>query len=733
MVNRGAMPTRTRAELERRKRVRIRMRPTLVYSAQCCEGQTYQVVKDRLTLCYFRLDEGQFFAVGLMDGEHTLGDIQKAYEERFRPERLSLEELEALAAQLLEAGLAQSDSPQAGKVLAERARKQKHRALWATVLNFLAIRIPLFHPDAFLDRVAPRMRFLFSRGGVLLGLLLMLAASGLIATRWDDFLSRLPAYRDYFTVRTLVYLWLAVGLARVLHELGHGLCCKLQGGEVHEAGVLLLVFFPTLYCNTSDSWSLPGKWRRMAVAAAGIYVDLLVGAVATFVWWSSVPGALLHDLSFGLIIACGIGTVAFNANPLLRFDGYYILSDWLEMPNLAEESSRHLRTITLRFLGVGVPHASVTSRRRPVLFAAYALASFLYRVFVVSAIIYFLFTFLKPYRLGAISVVLGVTALLVMVGRPVWLLAQTLHACRRSEMNVARLWLIPGSVLTAGALFFIVPLSLSVQGRALIEIDPNHMQRVVVPDAGGFLEEVRVQDGQAVRAGDVLAVLSNSKLEVRLRVNEVDQALRLQQRRDRLAQMSEDQGDRAVAGLQQVEFELKSLAQEQDALRSQRERLTLRAPRDGIVLGLVGRETGGKWLERGTELCRIGDPAALRAVLLIEPADHRLVRAGSSAWLRAHGLGASRWQGRVIEVAQIDARHVPGQLSSRAGGDVATEQDREGVDHPRAPHYLASIRLEPERVTLPPGVLGRVKIEAIPRTAWWRLRRYLGKTFNWGL
>src|SRR5262249_20323464 len=148
--------------------------------------------------------------------------------------------------------------------------------------------------DRLLDRLLPRVRFLFTPA-VLLGTLgLMLAALGLLATHWGDFLARLPTAREFFRWQTLLSLGVALGVVKVLHELGHGLCCKRFGGQVPEMGLLLVVFFPCLYCNVSDSWTIPGKWRRMAVSAAGIYVELLVAALATFLWWLTDPAGAVH-------------------------------------------------------------------------------------------------------------------------------------------------------------------------------------------------------------------------------------------------------------------------------------------------------------------------------------------------------------------------------------------------------------------------------------------------------
>ena len=255
------------ADLQGRKHVRLRLRPNLVLVPQDEAGGRTYVLKDPVSLRYYRLDERQHFLVNLMDGSRTLEEVRLAYETAYRPARLSLDELEAFALELLGGGLVQNESPLAGRLLYRAARKQRWTAVRSTLLQFLCIRIPLFDPDRLLGQLLRALGFVPLARFPALGLTLFAAAVGLVASHWDEFLRRLPAQREFFSPYTLLYLWLALGLVKVAHELGHGLCCKAFGGEVHETGVLLLMFFPALYCNVSDSWQLPSKWRRPSPSA----------------------------------------------------------------------------------------------------------------------------------------------------------------------------------------------------------------------------------------------------------------------------------------------------------------------------------------------------------------------------------------------------------------------------------------------------------------------------------
>jgi multidrug efflux pump subunit AcrA (membrane-fusion protein) len=303
-------------------------------------------------------------------------------------------------------------------------------------------------------------------------------------------------------------------------------------------------------------------------------------------------------------------------------------------------------------------------------------------------------------------------------------------------MKRARVWLAAALVAVAGLVVALLPLPLRVHGIALLQADPDGVHRVVIGDRGGFLKELLVKDGQQVRAGAVLAVLHNPELEIKLRVNEADQALRWQQKDALLAQLTEvgTVSDSAAGSLQETEFQLNALRREHTALCAQRERLTLRAPGDGTVLGLCAAEDRGKWLDQGAELCRIGNGRILRAVLLVPPSDHELVEPGRRAWVRIHGGGAGDWPGVVAGIAQVEAKSVPAPLSNRASGEVATQQDPVSrADRPYQQHYLCAVQLQAVDPALHPGAMGRVRIDAGSQTLWRRFCRYLATTFDYGL
>jgi putative peptide zinc metalloprotease protein len=723
------------SELERRKKIRVLLRRDLSFSTQKYEGRTFYVVKDPVSLRYYRFKEHERFLLGYMDGGHTLEDAQKAFEQRFRPERLTLEDLEAFTSQLLQAGLVQNETPNAGKQLFDRYKKRRNKQLLQTLTNILYIKIPIYDPDRLLDRMLPYLRFIFTTWFLILSIIVMLSAIALVATNWNMFVSKLPAYHEFFTLKTVVYLWAALGVVKVIHEFGHGLSCKAFGGEVHEMGALFLVFSPCLYCNVSDAWTLPNKWHRIIISAAGIYVELIIAALATFVWWGTENGTFINNLCMSLMVVCSVSTVIFNANPLMRFDGYYVLADWIEIPNLREKSNRYLSQLAQEYcLGIEVPPQPYMEMGRKVLFVSYAIVSYLYRWLVTFSILVFMYSFLEPYKLGVISFVLGTASLGTMVGQPIYQVFKSVHRRGRlPDMKPVRVTLsaVGLAAILAGLLF--VPLPNRVRSVAVIQVDPQEAVVVSVPEVGGYLRERLVEDGQKVRAGDVIARMENPELDIKLATNRRAQAALKDQLKDLEEQLVKAGNlPRVMEAIQATRVEIASREMENKELQRQVELLVVRAKRDGTILRMVPRTDVGKYQEGGTPLCLIGDERALRAVLLVPTAQHSLVSVGDKAWIHVHGRGVNSWEGRVTRVATAEAKEIPPQLSNKAGGDVPTQSDAETRhEKPQSQHYIIVVAFNEIDDAIHPGVMARVKIETPWRTLYWQLERYFTTHFTW--
>jgi putative peptide zinc metalloprotease protein len=752
-------------ELERRKQVKIRLRTDVRIEPQKYEGRTYYVVKDPVSLRYYRLKDNEHFLLQFLDGKHTLEDAQKSYEKQYRPDRLKLEDMESFAQQLLTAGLAQSESPRAGKLLFERRKKRKRSEWIQTLTNILYIKIPIFDPEKLLQRMLRYLSFIFTMWFFLFSVGFMLAAVALVATHFETFRAKLPDYHEFFSFKSVVYLWIALGAVKIIHEFGHGLSCKVFGGEVHEMGALFLCLSPALYCNVSDAWVLPNKWHRIIISAAGIYVELLIAAAATFVWWNTPTQPFLNNLALSLMVVCSVSTVVFNANPLMRYDGYYVLADWLEIPNLRERSNRFLSNLVLEHcLGVEVQPEGYMELWRRVLFVTYAIVSYIYRWVVTFSILYFMYSFLRPYKLEVLSTMLALASAGTMVGWPLYRLGKNIH--RRGRLPDMKRWRVVASSCVVIAVLLVVcfvPMPISrVRRVGLVQPHPEVSSQVVVSQSGR-LADLKVQAGDPVKKGQVLAVLVDPELNHKLATarEEADghrlHQRALQEKKEVLSDLKERvKIDKDLAYLY---GKLKTKEAEIATLEGQKQALTIYSPQDGVV-GTGPRPTDvGKYFvahkdqEGAPPLFTIIAPTRLRVCVPVETADFNRLRenlvlnardhkrSGGAkpkelkATLRIHGLVEDSWSGEVLHLDESESKTVPIALSSKGGGPVAVKAQPGpgGALYPQTQHYMVyvDIHASPEELrSIHPGVMAQVKIHCRPETCIHWLWRTINNTFD---
>jgi len=703
----------------------VKLRADLVVQPQFYEGMTHYVIKDPLALKYFRFKIEEYFLLQQFDGKQNLQDVKKAFERKYRPQTISIEDLTRFVAQLHEAGIILVDSPEQAKVLIRRRRKNRWRKVWAFLANILFIKIPIIDPERLLTWMYPYFRWIFTSYFVTASVGLMLAAITLVISQWALFYSKLPEFQSFFNWWTIFSFWISLAVVKIIHEFGHGLTAKHFGGEVHEMGILFLVLTPALYCDVTDSWLLPNKWHRIWISAAGIYVELFLASIATFVWFYSEPG-LLNSLSMATMFICSINTVLFNANPLLRYDGYYVMADWLEIPNLRIKSTQFFAyLIQEKVLGLEIPVQSYLPRSRRFLFVTYAIASYLYRWVVTFSIIYFLSQVLKPYKLQSISYMLATGALVPLLGMPVYQIVKFLRTPGRlRKVKKARTagFAVAAVALVAGIL--LIPTPLRIQGTlVLTAAKPDE----IYAEVEGQLVELNVRDGEWVSKDTVIAKLINPEKQKELVQKQADHAINFA--KAQWYNQSPERENRALARqhLQAAE-ELEPILQK---INEQIGKLTLVAARDGQVMGVPHPETVGQVLKPGKPFCEVGDPHHIEAHMIVDQADVDLIRLGRRAWVKIYGRSETTYLSEVSEVAKRSRDEIPPELSHVAGGEIAGKADpKTGAVKPQTAVYEAIIPIENPSLTLQPGLRGFAKIDGGTHTFGWWLYRLILKTFH---
>jgi putative peptide zinc metalloprotease protein len=722
----------------------LRQRPDLRMELHTYGPEPVWLVKDPVSARYFHLAAEEHALLTMLDGRISLRQLKLRFEKSFPPLQITVEQLYVFLGRLHSLGLLLVDRFGQGGQLLERLAGQKRRGRLAAVGNLLAIRLPGVDPDPLLRRLYPKCAWLFSTLCLILGLALVISALGLATFQFSLLQGKLPDLQAFLTPGSIVWLLVALALVKIVHELAHALTCIHVGGQCHEIGLLLLVFTPCLYCDVSDIWSIANKWRRIAVSAAGIAVEVLLAAAATFLWWSSSPG-VIHTLCLNIMIVCSISTLLVNGNPLLRYDGYYVLADWLEIPNLAQQSQALLGRLAARvFLGIAPPADRSLPQRSQGLLVAYAVTSILYRWLIVGGILWFCYRVAKAHGAEVLAVGLALLVIAGMVISPVGELAGYLRwQSSRGNIHGRRIWFLAAVVLTGSAPLLMAPLPYHVTAPAVFQPQDAHAVYVTVP--GRIVQAAA--PGDTVRQGQVLARLENLDVdrEIIELAGQCDQQ-RLQLNSARLRQIDDPL---VAAEIPREESALADLEGRLHQRQSDRQALTLLAPCDGTVLppplvrdtshsrsqlhawqgSPLDPQNSGCVLEKGTLLCVVGPPACAEALAAVDQAEVNFVGKGQKVRLTVDESPGQILTGTVVELADLDLKIVPRELAK--GTELAVQMDEKGVARPRTTTYQARIVLDqPAAQPLLPGTRGRAKIAVEPQSLARRCLRFFQQTFS---
>lgn len=562
-----------------------------------------------------------------------------------------------------------------------QARAARPGLLGWLLHHYLFFRVPLLRPERWLAPLAARLDALYTRTMLVTALVALLLGLYLVGRQWESFTG---TFAYFFSAGGLLAWGCALAGSKVLHELGHAVTARRLGVPVPTMGVAFLVLWPVLYTDTTAVWRHPGRRARLAVGAAGMAAELLLAIIATLAW-SFLPDGPARSAAFVLASSGWIATLAINASPFMRFDGYFLLSDALDLPNLHERSFALARWQLRRWLfGLDMPAPEPFAPLRHAGLVAFAFATWAYRLvlFLGIALLVYHFAF-KPLGIALMAVEIGwfIVRPLAMELRVWWRLRATLMASRRS--------LLSASVLGAAVLLAILPWHTSLELPATL--DAVHVQSLHTPEPAR-LRRLAVEPGTSVAAGDVIAELEQPDLAAELdatghRVRALREWLRSET--SRLA---------APERQQRVAEELAGAERAARGLQERQARLTLRAPYAGRVAALADGLLPGVWLSPRQTLAQIIDPAAARIEALV-PEDRltsvaRAVADGAAARFHPDTPERPVLGALVLALAPAASRTLDAQplLASVYGGPLAATRDAHGRLLPQTPVYRLDLQ-----------------------------------------
>ena len=643
--------------------VRPRVRNHAQVHRHVYRGGVWYVMQNHSTGKFHRFTPVANLIIGLMDGKRTLQEIWDLACVRLGDDAPSQDEVIKLLSDLHKADVLQSDAPPDIHELHQR-RKQHVRARWKQYIgNPLSLRFPLLDPDRFLDQVMPLFAPLFGWFGAIAWLGTVGWALVLIAMHWTELSG--DVVDRMFSVENLLLLWFVFPLIKLLHEFGHALAAKAGGGEVHEMGVMLLVLMPVPYVDASAATAFRDKRSRMLVGAAGMLVEIFIAALAVFAWIHLEPGTE-RAIAYNVILVAGVSTLLFNANPLLRYDGYYILADYLEIPNLAQRSNEYVGYLVNRYVfGVdgGTSPVSVAGERG--WFVFYAIGSFIYRMFMMVSI-----ALLVASRFFVVGVVLAVWAFATMLVLPLARKVNYLFSSPRLSSRRPRALFATVSIVSGlAAVLFWVPAPSSTRAEGVIWAPDEAQVRATVD---GFVTAVLAKPDQNVHRGDVVIRTEDPELGARSRVLQ--------------AQLAELDARYNLAILtKRVQAEVineqkKHVAEELELASRRQTELQVRSPADGRFIIQDAQNSLGRFVQRGEILAYVTDSAATTVRVVVPQSEGGLVaRRTRQVEIRSADRIGKPIAARIKREVPAATDELPSMtLSLQGGGKIGLDPNKPG-------------------------------------------------------
>jgi len=672
-------------------------------------GKPCYVLKDPTSLRYYRLRPPEYSIYEMLDGKADMEEVLKNLSRRFPNEEFDSQAVMSFIIMLRGANLLHLPGEQSTDYLLQRKEVLTQSFFKKIRREYLFYRICLFDPDKFLNYLNAHLgKFIYSRFMAVLAGLIIVGALFFLIGNFEKLGQRQPILDPF----NLLLMAIALFLIKIPHEFGHGLTSKHFGGEVHEMGILFLVFMPCMYCDVSDAWMIPEKKRRMYITAAGIIVEFFMAALATYVWALTEPKTVINQFSLNVMIVASLNSFLFNGNPLLRYDGYYFMMDLVEIPNLKQKSSSYLWYLLQKWvLGVDTAQEPIDVRGREFTVSGYAVCSAIYRWFIMVAIITMVWKFLDPYGWGVIGGIMALACIYSSFIQPLIKFSQFLTTQRhRIHIRIATAVIL--LLVIGGAIYglLLLPVEQTVEAQCVLR--PHEMHSIYVTQPGFIESKLNpdfIKDGQQVKTGQVLLVLSNPNLEYEV----ADLNFQIKQKtiqKDNAHELSDD------ALEAKIQTQIKQLQSNLERARHNLEHLTIRSPADGIVqlrMPIPLANLDGTFLPLQGEIFAVYQPGYFEAVSAVNHRDIELIDPCQAVQIKLWALSAETFETRVSEKPPTPVLKMSSAAFSTVfGGEISTmpTTSREEALEPAENTYELIVGLPQKDLRLRDGMVGKVKI-----------------------
>jgi putative peptide zinc metalloprotease protein len=628
-------------------------------------GDVWYVLQDHATGRFQRFTPAVYLLVGLMDGERTVQEIWQEVRARLQDDAPTQDEVIRILIQLHTADVLQCNVPPDTEELFKRFEKRRLTKFKQNIRNPLAMRFSLLDPERLLSRFKFIGRLVFSVPGAIIWFIVVITGVIMAGFHWPELTENITD--RILSTKNIILLWFTFPFLKAFHEFGHAFAIKRYGGEVHEMGIMFLVFTPIPYVDASSASAFRTKWERMLVGASGMIVELFIGAIALFLWINMEPG-MLRSIIYNMIFIASVSSILFNGNPLLRYDAYFILADLLEIPNLGPRGLQYLGYLFQRYLfGLRDVEPPPSTRGEKIWFVIYSISSFCYRIFIYASII--LFVASKFFIAGMIMAMWAIFSMIVLPsGKAIKFL---FSSPRLGKKRKRAIFVTSGVVALIIAAVAFIPVPLSTQAEGVLWIPEQSFVRA---GTDGFINRLLKQSGTKVKKGEPLIECYDPFLLANIRV------LESQLRGLKILYETQILQDRVQAEM--TAEEIKHVQAELRHSQERKEELIIRSSSDGTFYSPVAQDLPGRYVKRGELLGYILDPQTITVRVVVQQKDVDFVR------LKTEGVQI-RFSEKISEkLPAILKREVPAAtdrlpsrtLSREGGGDVPIDpRDRMGI------------------------------------------------------
>ncbi len=562
-----------------------RLRNGLRFTPIIEKGTSWYILEDPVRNTYYRIGVEEYLFLNNLNCSPDFETLLQMVEKRSGI-RLSPEQGQAILHWLMDRQLLQDES---GHLAFSLEREQvSARLKRINRLNLISFKIPLLNPDLFLDRVYPRLSWLTGRMFFLLWIVLGVLGIGILIARWSEFTDQVTGF---FSPEKLLLIWLIWFFLKLLHELFHALVCRRYGGRVYDFGILFILFIPLTYIDATSSWSFSSKWQRIHVAVAGIFAELCIAWIALLIW-GLIPGTTAGLIAHNTVMIAGVSSLLFNANPLMRFDGYYVLSDMVSIPNLYGRGIGFIKNLAA-WIFFGARREVLQEKGLSGAFIKlYGVSVYIWRILVIISLGY-----IASRMAGGFGIFITSGAVIIWVGMPLVSLVKRLQNHNKQNPAVLYRFFVRLFIAAACLGFGLRYLGWQDQVRIPAVVEYRH-QYDVRPTVDGFVDEMKVMDGDQVDKGQLLAVLENRELRFRYA------SLQLKHKKlEMQARLARSRGK--VNEVQILEEQLLVLDREVDERKKDIDGLQVYASGTGTVAGLEPGTLLGTYITRGREIIHV--------------------------------------------------------------------------------------------------------------------------------